>query len=253
MNKTDLHIKEIIKAKGAAYFILVDPDKLPLENIKEFVEFCEKAEVDGFLIGGSLMVNGDLDKTLIEMKKYTQLPLVIFPGSVNQVSNNADAILFLSLISGRNAEDLIGKHVQAAPLIHAYNLEAISTGYVLVESGKTTTAEYISGSKPVPRNKPEIAVATALAGQYIGMKYIYLEAGSGADNSVPGEMINAVSSKIDIPLIVGGGIKTPNEAREKVLAGANIIITGNFFENEKNWHLIEEFSSAIHNPKSITV
>ncbi len=253
MNKTYFHIKETIKTKGAAYFILIDPDKLPLENIEQFVKFCEKADVDGFLIGGSLMINGDINKTLLEIKKHTDIPLIIFPGSINQISKNADAILFLSLISGRNAEDLIGKHVQAAPLIHAHNLEAISTGYVLVESGKTTTAEYISGSKPIPRNKPEIAVATALAGQYIGMKCIYLEAGSGADLSVPTEMVKAVSEKINIPLIVGGGIRTPNLAREKVLAGANIIITGNFFENEENWHLIEEFASAIHKPYNISV
>ncbi|MFZ1289100.1 MAG: geranylgeranylglyceryl/heptaprenylglyceryl phosphate synthase [Melioribacteraceae bacterium] len=239
-------VENIIHQKGAAYFILIDPDKLPLDKTKPFVQHCEKSGVDGFLIGGSLMINGSLDESILEVKKYTNLPVIIFPGSVNQVSKFADAILFLSLISGRNSEHLIGKHVQAAPLIKKYNIEAISTGYILVESGQTTTAEYVSGSKPIPRHKPEIAAATALAGEYLGMKLIYLEGGSGAEKSVPNEMIKMVSSQVSIPVIVGGGIRTPEEARQKVEAGAKIIITGNYFENENNWNLIGEFANAIH-------
>lgn len=247
------HIKNIIAQKGAAYFILIDPDKLPINHIKKFVSHCEKSGVDGFLIGGSLMIHGDLDATIKSVKENCNLPIIIFPGSVNQLSPNADAVLYLSLISGRNAEHLIGKHVQAAPLIRKYGIEPISTGYMLIESGQTTTAEYISVSKPIPRKKPEIAAATALAGQYLGMKLIYLEGGSGADNSVPEEMIQLVAEQIDIPIIVGGGIKTPEEARSKVNAGANIIVTGNFFENENNWSLISDFANAIHNFNSINV
>jgi len=245
------HIEQTIQNKGAAYFILIDPDKLPIEKIGTFVKFCEKASVDGFLIGGSLMINGDLDTSIQEVKKHCNLPVIIFPGSVNQVSKYADAILYISLISGRNAEHLIGKHVQAAPFVKRYNLEAISTGYMLIESGTTTTAEYISESKPIPRNKPEIATATALAGEYLGMKLIYLEGGSGAENSVPTEIIEEVSKNVSVPVIVGGGIKSPQEAREKINAGAKIIITGNFFENENNWDLIPEFSSAIHKNQHI--
>lgn len=239
-------IEQTIQKKGAAHFVLIDPDKLPLAKTESFVKFCEKSGVDGFLMGGSLMVNGDLDLSIKEVKKHCTLPTIIFPGSVNQVSKYADAILFISLISGRNPEHLIGKHVQAAPLIKKYNLEAISTGYMLIESGKTTTAEYISESKPIPRHKPEIASATALAGEYLGMKLIYLEGGSGAENSVPNEMIEMVTRNINVPVIVGGGIRKPATAREKVEAGAKIIITGNFFESEKNWDLIPQFASAIH-------
>lgn len=241
------HILNTIEQKGAVYFILIDPDKLSIENTEAFVKHCQKVGVDGFLIGGSLMINGDLDKSILEVKKHCELPVLIFPGSVNQVSPYADAILFISLISGRNAEHLIGKHVQAAPLLKKYNMEAISTGYMLIESGRTTTAEYISESRPIPRNKPEIAAATALAGEYLGMKMVYLEGGSGADNSVPTEMIAEVKKNIKIPIIVGGGIKSPNDAMEKVKAGANIIITGNFFEEENNWELIPDFADAIHN------
>jgi phosphoglycerol geranylgeranyltransferase len=247
------NIENTIQEKGAAYFILIDPDKLPIEKTEPFVKFCEKSGVDGFLIGGSLMINGDLDASIKEVKNHSKLPVIVFPGSVNQVSMYADAILYISLISGRNAEHLIGKHVQAAPLIKKYNLEAISTGYMLIESGRTTTAEYISESKPIPRNKPEIATATALAGEYLGMKLIYLEGGSGAENSVPTEMIEDVTKNVSIPVIVGGGIKTPEEAREKVTAGAKIIITGNFFENENNWELIPSFASSIHKNQQIEV
>lgn len=240
-------IEKTIKNKGAAYFILVDPDKLSVDKTEEFVDYCTSSGVDGFLIGGSLMTNGDLEESIIELKKYSKLPIIIFPGNVNQVSKYADAILFLSLISGRNAEHLIGKHVQAAPLLKKYNLESIPTGYMLIESGKTTTAEYISESKPIPRNKPEIAIATALAGEYLGLKMIYLEGGSGAENSVPTEMIKKVAHNVSIPIIVGGGIRTPAEAKEKIDAGANIIVTGNYFENSENWSKIAEFSKAIHN------
>lgn len=239
-------INQIITKKGAAYFILIDPDKLPIDKTKEFVQHCEKSGADGFLIGGSLMINGDLDKSINEVKDNCNLPVIIFPGSVNQLSPKADALLYLSLISGRNPEHLIGKHVQAAPLIKKYSLEPISTGYMLIESGRTTTAEYISVSKPIPRNKPEIAAATALAGQYLGMKFIYLEGGSGAESPVPDEMIKLVSKQINVPLIVGGGIRTPEIARAKVKAGANIIVTGNFFENENNWKIIKNFAEAVH-------
>ena len=246
-------ILEVIKKKGAFYFILIDPDKLPLEKTAKFINHCQKSGVDGFLIGGSLLINGNLDESIKEVKKSTNLPVVIFPGSVNQVSPFADSILFISLISGRNAEHLIGKHVQAAPLVKKFGIEPISTGYMLIESGQTTTAEYVSGSKPIPRHKPEIAAATALAGQYLGMKLIYLEGGSGADNSVPKEMIEFVTKNVEIPVIVGGGIRTPEEARSKVKAGASIIVTGNIFENENNWKLIPLFASAIHQNESIEI
>ena len=246
-------IRSGIENKGALFFILIDPDKLVIEKTEKFVNFCSKSGVDGFLIGGSLMIEGDLDASIKVIKQNCGLPVIVFPGSVNQVSQYADAILFISLISGRNAEHLIGKHVHAAPIIKKYNIEPISTGYMLIESGQTTTAEYISESKPIPRNKYDIASATALAGEYLGMKLIYLEGGSGAEFSVPDKLIAEVAKNINIPIIVGGGITTPTEANNKVRAGARVIIMGNFFENENNWDLIPEFAAAIHSKSPIQI
>ncbi|OQY74179.1 MAG: geranylgeranylglyceryl/heptaprenylglyceryl phosphate synthase [Ignavibacteriales bacterium UTCHB2] len=242
-----------IKEKGAAYLILLDPDKLSEDRLGVFLKHCEKSGVDGFLVGGSLMINGNFKSFVEKVKINTNLPVIIFPGSITQVSSFADAILFLSVVSGRNPEHLIGKHVLAAPSIKKSGIEPISTAYILVESGSTTTAVYMSGSLPVPRNKPEIAAATALAGEYLGMKFIYLEAGSGADNSIPNEMIKAVTSQCSIPVIVGGGIRSPKTAKEKVENGASIIVTGNYFENENNWDLIKDFASSIHIKLSVEV
>jgi len=251
--KTYDHLLNTIKEKGAAYLILLDPDKLPENKLAVFLKHCEKSGVDGFLVGGSLMVNGDFESFIEQVKVNTNLPSIIFPGSITQVSSFADAILFLSVVSGRNPEHLIGKHVLAAPSIKKSGIEPISTAYILVESGSTTTAIYMSGSLPIPRNKPEIAAATALASQYLGMKLIYLEAGSGADNSVPNEMVKAVADQCSVPVIVGGGIRNPRTAREKVENGASIIVTGNYFEDENNWDLIKEFASAVHIKQSILV
>lgn len=247
------HLLNTIKEKGAAYLVLLDPDKLPENKLGVFLKHCEKSGVDGFLVGGSLMVNGDFESFVEKVKINTNLPSIIFPGSITQISSFADAILFLSVVSGRNPEHLIGKHVLAAPSIKKSGIEPISTAYILVESGSTTTAVYMSGSLPVPRNKPEIAAATALASEYLGMKLIYLEAGSGADNSVPNEMIKAVSSQCRIPVVVGGGIRNPQTAREKVENGASIIVTGNYFEDENNWDLIKDFASSIHIKQSVLV
>jgi phosphoglycerol geranylgeranyltransferase len=237
---------EIIQIKGAAYLVLLDPDNLPEEKVSRFARHCEKSGVDGFLIGGSLLMNDNLEGFLVKLKAVTTLPTIIFPGDVNQISSTADAILFLSVVSGRNPEHLIGKHVLAAPIIRKCGIEPISTGYLLIESGKTTTAQYMSGSLPIPRNKPGIAAATALAAEYLGMKLIYLEAGSGADNSIPNEMVKAVSTFCSVPVVVGGGIKTPGTAKEKVENGAKIIVTGNFFEDEANWNRIKDFADAVH-------
>jgi len=247
------YLLNIIKTKGACYLVLLDPDKLSESKLIPFIRQCERSGVDGFLIGGSLMINGNLGEFIERVKEETSIPSIIFPGSVNQISPAADAILFLSVISGRNSEDLIGKHVIASPIIRRAEIEPISTGYILIESGVTTTAVYMSGSMPVPRNKPEIAAATALAGEYLGMKLIYLEAGSGAENSVPDEMVNAVSKVCSVPVVVGGGIRNPQAARSKVENGAGIVVTGNFFEDENNWDMIKEFASAVHNKMPVEV
>jgi len=240
------YLLDVIEKKGAAYLILIDPDKTSGDRLTAFVSACVNAGVDGFLVGGSLMMGGDLEGTIEQIKTLSKVPIIIFPGAVHQLYANADALLYISLISGRNPEHIIGKHIIAAPIIKRMRLEAISTGYMLIESGAKTTAEYVSGSSPIPRNKPEIAVATALAGAYLGMKFVYLEGGSGAQLSVPDKMVQAVSKAIDIPVIVGGGIRSPEEARAKVENGARIIVTGNFFEEDKNWNLLKEFADQIH-------
>ena len=240
------YLIDTINSKGAAFLILLDPDKIGGEKLEQFVRHCEKCGVDGFLIGGSLLLEGNLYDSINLLKSVSGLPVIIFPGEVDQITSNADAVLFISLISGRNADQIIGKHVLAAPLIKRFGIEPISTGYMLIESGSLTTAEYVSGTKPIPRKKPEIAAATALAAEYLGMKLIYLEAGSGADNPVPDEMVRKVSKQCSIPIIVGGGIRDTHTAGQKVKNGANIIVTGNFFEDENNWDQIPEFASAIH-------
>jgi putative glycerol-1-phosphate prenyltransferase len=240
------YILNTISGKGAAFFVLIDPDRIPKEKLPNFITICNNAGVDGFLVGGSLLMQDEVDLYIACMKEKTDLPVIIFPGSVSQVSKNADGILFLSVVSGRNPEHLIGKHVLSAPLIKQAGIEPLATGYMLIESGSITTALYMSGSHPIPRNKPEIAAATALAAEYLGMKFIYLEAGSGADNTVPDEMVKAVSSACTVPVIVGGGIRAPKTAREKVKQGAKIIVIGNFFEDENNWSLIKDFTNAVH-------
>lgn len=247
------YLNDTIARKGAAYLVLIDPDKLQENKFVKFVQHSETSGVDGFLVGGSLMIDGDLKNTITKIKNSCSLPVITFPGSVEQITPNADALLYISLISGRNADQIIGKHVLAAPYIKKIGIEPISTGYMLVESGGTTTAEYISNSKPIPRHKPEIAASTALAAEYLGMKLIYLEAGSGAELSVPNEMVKMVSGYCSIPVIVGGGIRDAQSAREKVQSGAKIIVTGNYFEDESNWSKIKEFADAVHikEPKEI--
>jgi phosphoglycerol geranylgeranyltransferase len=245
MNIYDL-LSDTIKTKGAAYLVLIDPDKYDEKKLAAFIRYCDNAGVDGFLAGGSILLKNKFEECLTVIKQNTSLPLILFPGNIYQVSRIADAVLFLSAISGRNADDLIGKQVSAAPLIKNAGIEVISTGYMLIDSGTITSVQYFNGSLPIPSDKPDIAAATALAGEYIGMKFIYLEAGSGAARPVPDKIIKAVSSYCSLPVIVGGGIKDPVTAREKVESGASIIVTGNFFEDEDNWYLVKEFSEAIH-------
>ncbi len=233
-------------SKRAGYFVLVDPDKILDENISVFASTAQNSGVDAFLVGGSLVFDDSFERCIELLKKHSTLPVIIFPGSVQQISRNADAILFLSVVSGRNPQHLIGDHVASAPTIKKIGLEPISTAYMLVESGQTTSVEFMSNTRPLPRNKPDIAVAHALAAEFLGFKMIYLEAGSGAQNSVPEEMIAAIKKYSSVPLIVGGGITSPEIARKKVSAGANFIVTGNVLEKNGNASLMKEFADAIH-------
>jgi len=241
------YLLNIIEQRQAGYLVLIDPDKAPAESLPSFIGQSIEAGVDAFLVGGSLLFTPDLDTYLINLKKHSgDTPVILFPGGTQQISKYADAILFLSLLSGRNAQHIIGTQVMAAPIINKLKLEAISTAYFLVQSGKPTTAEFMTGTTPLPRHKPEIAIAHAMAAQYMGFKFVYLEGGSGADHSVPEDMILGLSQTTKIPLIVGGGIKSPEEAAKKVEAGASFIVTGNILERNPDPEFIRSFAAAIH-------
>jgi putative glycerol-1-phosphate prenyltransferase len=246
MSVLDSLIK-VYKNKNAGYWVLLDPDKLLIEKIPGFLDQLKDSNVDGILIGGSLILNSDFEDFVGEVKKYSdQIPVILFPGSVHQVTPRADALLFLSVVSGRQAHHLIGNQVLAAPLVYRSGIEAISTAYMLIDSGRQTAAQFMSGSMPLPRNKPDLVVAHALAAQYLGFKLIYLEGGSGADLSVPDEIISAVRKVVNIPIIVGGGITSPEVAAAKVTAGATFVVTGNVLEKANDPDLIQKFASAVH-------
>lgn len=218
------------KNKGQKQFaILIDPDKMPSA---EALDLALDAGVDFFLIGGSLLTNGNLHNCIEFVKKSTQIPVILFPGNLLQIDDSADAILFLSLISGRNPEMLIGKHVIAAPVLRASKLEVISTGYMLIESGNQTTVSYMSNTMPIPADKEDIAMCTAMAGEMLGLKMIYMDAGSGAKNPIPLKMIKKVRSSISIPLIIGGGINTAEGVQQACDAGADIIVIGTALEKD---------------------
>ncbi|MFQ5605937.1 MAG: geranylgeranylglyceryl/heptaprenylglyceryl phosphate synthase [bacterium] len=239
-------ILKIKETKGAGYFVLIDPDKWQPDELVELAVQASEDGADAILVGGSLLLSSSFDDLVQDIKQQIDIPLIIFPGSPTQVSKFADAIFFLSLISGRNPTYLIGEQVRAAPAIKAHGIEAISVGYMLIESGGITSAEFMSNTRPIPREKPDIAKATALAAEFMGMKLVYLEAGSGAHKPVPNELIAGVKKYVSIPIIVGGGIRTPEEARQKIEAGASFVVTGNVLEKQGNSSLIREFAAAVH-------
>jgi len=233
------------KKQGKKLFaVLIDPDKINVDSLKKSLRKCEDAKVDFIFVGGSLLTDNIFDACIFTIKRNCSIPVVIFPGNIMQINKEADAILFLSLISGRNADMLIGKHVIAAPILKKSKLEIIPTGYMLIESGKLTTAAYISNTIPIPHDKDDIASCTAIAGEMLGLKTIFLDGGSGAYNPVSTEMISMVSNMVNIPIIVGGGIKTPEKALLDCKAGADVIVVGNAIE--KNSNLIKKISTAIH-------
>ena len=211
---------------------------------------ANEANVDWLFVGGSLLTKNALKDCLVSVKQVTDIPTVIFPGSMMQISDQADAIFLLSMISGRNPDLLIGQHVVAAPYLKETDIEILPTGYVLIDGGRPTTVSYISNTHPIPSDKGDIAACTALAGQMLGLKLIYMDSGSGALNPVPTSIIQQVSQVIDIPLIVGGGITTPEKAIEDCEAGADVVVVGNAIE--KDPELLTDISAAIHSLKPIT-
>jgi putative glycerol-1-phosphate prenyltransferase len=225
-------IQELLFRKDRGSFaLLVDPDKHTDRSIRQLARLASECKVDALLLGGSLVRNS-MENALAAIKEESELPVVLFPGSIFQFCPNADAILLLSLISGRNPEFLIGNHVVVAHTLNESGMEIIPTGYILIESGLRTSVQYMSNTSPIPRNKPDIAVATALAGQQLGLRAVYLEAGSGATEAVPIEMIKEVRENIKLPIIVGGGIRKPDQVLDARKAGANMIVVGTALERE---------------------
>lgn len=239
------HIQDSRKAGKKLFAILIDPDKQSKEELKQIVEKAKSAKADLFFVGGSLLTNDSLDSCLETLKSNSDIPVVLFPGNAMQVNDKADAILFLSLISGRNAEMLIGKQVITAPILKQSSLEVLPTGYMLIDSGKPTTVSYMSNTTPIPHEKNAVAACTAMAGEMLGLKCIFMDGGSGALTPISEKMIATVRQSIDTPLIIGGGISSGKKAAASCQAGADVIVVGNAIEKDEN--LIEEIANAIHN------
>jgi phosphoglycerol geranylgeranyltransferase len=233
-----------------SFAVLVDPDKTNLTKADELINLCNEAKVDFMFVGGSLVISDHLDELVQHIKKECDIPVVLFPGSPSQVTPYADALLYLSLISGRNPELLIGQHVISAPLVRKSGLEVISTGYMVIDGGAPTTVSYISNANPIPADKNEIAVCTAMAGEMLGLKLLYMDAGSGAKTPITTQMIQSVAAQVNVPLIVGGGIRDAEKAYSNCKAGADLIVIGNAIE--KNTSLIKEMSDAIHSCSGVT-
>lgn len=239
-------------SKGLKSFaVLLDPDKLDHDKAAKMARAGKENNIDYFFVGGSLLLRNNLDEVISGIRENSDIPVVIFPGSNMQISSAADGILLLSLISGRNPEYLIGQHVVAAPLLKNSGIEIIPTGYILVDCGNKTTVAYISNTTPVPYEKPEVAACTAMAGEMLGLRMIYLDGGSGAEKPVSSEMIRMVKSATDVPVIVGGGIRKPGDALNALNAGADIIVVGNGIEKQSS--LLVEISDTVasFNKKSL--
>jgi len=243
-------ISERKKLGKKSFSVLIDPDKVDIAGIDQLVQIATTSKVDYFFVGGSLVISNHLDECIRQIKSNCDIPVILFPGSPSQVSRYADALLYLSLISGRNPELLIGQHVISAPFVKKSGLEIIPTGYMVIDGGAPTTVSYISNASPIPSDKNEIAMCTAMAGEMLGMKLIYMDAGSGAKKPIEEAMIAKVASHIEVPLIVGGGITNAEKVYINCKAGADIIVVGNAIE--KDLSLIKDISAAVHASDTVT-
>lgn len=230
-----MHIRQRLQdlrtSTRKGFAVLIDPDKTPIDEVARVAARLHEFQPDLVLVGGSLITAGDFEARVCALREQLKLPLVLFPGSPTQLTSAVDAVLLLSLLSGRNAELLIGQHVVAAPRIRELGIEPVATGYLLIDGGRPTTASYISGTAPIPRDKPEIAAATAMAGEQLGMHCIYLDAGSGAALPVPHETIAAVRRSVELPIIVGGGIRNREQLYAAQQAGADMVVVGTALEH----------------------
>jgi phosphoglycerol geranylgeranyltransferase len=234
-----------MKKKGQKSFaVLVDPDNVNAEKLDILTVLAVNAKVDYLLVGGSLVVSNHLDEVVKHIRRNCSIPIILFPGTPSGLSRHADGLLYLSLISGRNPELLIGQHVISAPAVRQSGLEIISTGYMVIDGGAPTTVSYISNASPIPADKNEIALCTAMAGEMLGMKLIYMDAGSGARHPIREEMIACVAANLEVPLVIGGGIRDPEKAYRNCKAGADVIVVGNAVEKDAS--LIGEMAAAVH-------
>ncbi|MBS1643822.1 MAG: geranylgeranylglyceryl/heptaprenylglyceryl phosphate synthase [Bacteroidetes bacterium] len=234
-----------------AFAVLADPDNLNPSSMAQLAAACNTAGVDYLLMGGSLVLNSQLDACIQQFKATTDIPVILFPGAPSQVSAAADALLFLSLISGRNADLLIGQHVISAPSVRASGLEVIGTGYMVVDGGVPTTVSYMSHAAPIPANKPDIALCTAWAGEMLGLQALYLDAGSGAQYPISETMIQRLSTQTVAPLFVGGGIRSAEGAYLAAKSGATVVVVGNALE--ANPALMQDMSAAVHAASGSTI
>ena len=238
------NILENKKANKKSFALLIDPDKQDEKQLISIIEKAKNVKTDYLFVGGSLLTHDSLDACLDTLKEYSNIPVVLFPGNAMQVNEKADAILFLSLISGRNAEMLIGKQVITAPILKQSSLEVLPTGYMLIDSGKPTTVSYMSNTTPIPADKDAVAACTAMAGEMLGLQLIFMDGGSGAKKPISEQMIATVSKSVDTPLIIGGGINNGEKAIANCKAGADIIVVGNAIEKDED--LIAEIANAVH-------
>jgi len=235
-------ITKSMKESKKLFAVLIDPDDVSKKNVDHLINLTLKTKIDLFFVGGSFISKNNFSDIIQHLKKYADIPVIVFPGSIYQIDSHADAILLLTLISGRNPEYLIGKHVHAAPYLKKSDLEILSTGYMLIDGGNISSVQYISNTMPIPSDKYDIAASTAMAGEMIGNQLIYMDAGSGAKKPVSAHMISHVKHNIQSPLIVGGGIKTAEQLNSTYTAGADIAVIGNAIEKDPS--LIVDFSSV---------
>lgn len=229
------NILESIQTTEKNLAVLIDPDKMKPAAVSSFILKVNQSIASHIFVGGSKVDEGLTETLIVEIKKYTKLPVILFPGDVIQITDKADGILFLSLISGRNPDYLIGKQVEAVSKLAKTSLEVISTGYILIENGKETAVQRVSKTKPIKRSAIQTIKDTAKAGELLGMKLIYLEAGSGATHAIEPEIISKVKQELTIPLIVGGGIKSKTELESAYKAGANLVVIGTAFEKDESF------------------
>ena len=225
--------------------MLIDPDENSEDRLENKISLINESGADAIFVGGSLILDNNCKDRVAKIKSISELPVIFFPGGISQLNKHYDAMLFMSILSGRNPHYLIGEQVIAAPIVKDLGIEVIPTGYLIIDGGSNSSVQFMSGSNPIPIEKPDILIAHSLAAQYLGKKLIYLESGSGAKKSIPNEIIKAVTNYINIPIIVGGGIRSPKSAHDKVRAGASFIVIGSAIEDGNNQN-IKEFADAIH-------